>query len=68
MRKTFIALILLFLLVGIGSIHAHEDKNDSTSMTSDPAMLRSMADHQQMEAVNAFPDYHPLVFFKINKS
>ncbi len=41
---------------------AHEHHHDSTKMSaSDSLMQKEMAEHQQMEAVTAFPNYHPLI-------
>ena len=39
--------------------HLHGGANDSLQMSA--SMQKEMAEHQQMEAVNAFPNYHPLI-------
>ncbi|MEO8087846.1 MAG: DUF2231 domain-containing protein [Bacteroidota bacterium] len=70
MKYRFIAgknIILVFLTMllaaSTGNVFAHEHHHgsgsDSTQMSG--AMKQEMAQHQQMEAVNAFPNYHPLV-------
>src|SRR5258705_3361697 len=62
MKKILIVLLLIFV-ASLGSIYAHEHHhNDSTKMsTADSLMQIEMSEHQQMEAVNAFPNYHPLI-------
>ena len=54
----FITLIVAFT----GNAFAHEHPHDSRKMSaSDSLMQIQMAEHQQMEAVQAFPNYHPLI-------
>ena len=60
-------IIIVFLVILMGAstvrIYAHEHHhNDSLKVTtSDSLMNIEMAENQQMEAVNAFPNYHPLI-------
>lgn len=62
MKKIFIAVIVLFGVLTSGSVYAHEHKPDTVKMSvSDSLMQLEMAQHQEMEAVNAFPNYHPLI-------
>lgn len=63
MKKITILFLVLLLLVSIGKIYAHKH-HDSASMkmtTSDSLMQTKMKAHQEMEAVTAFPNYHPLI-------
>lgn len=70
--KTLIkSLFIIFLLAGMTlNAFAHEghhhEKKDTVKMSmadmrADSAIQNEIAEHQQMEAVNAFPNYHPLV-------
>lgn len=67
MKKIIISLLVLFLMTSSGAIFAHERPHvNQESLTSsqrqaDSLMQIEMAQHQQMEAVNAFPNYHPLI-------
>ena len=52
----------MFIAASTGKIYAHShhhQDSDSTKMSA--AMHQEMMEHQQMEAINAFPNYHPLV-------
>jgi uncharacterized membrane protein len=62
MKKVIIFLLLL-VTVSTGKIYAHQHHhNDSVKVSaSDSLMNIEMAEHQQMEAINAFPNYHPLI-------
>lgn len=58
--------MLMMAFTGKIFAHEHHHENDSmkisaTEMQADSLMQLEMAKHQQMEAVNAFPNYHPLV-------
>jgi len=62
MRKIFILSIFLQIVLFAGNPYAHGSDHDSTMVSaSDSLMLLEMAEHQQMEAVDAFPNYHPLI-------
>lgn len=56
----FVFLILL-ITVSTGNVYAHHHYDSLKMSGSDSLMQQEMAEHQQMEAVNAFPNYHPLV-------
>ena len=62
MKKRLIALLVLLLTAFSNITYAHSHHNDSLQMTaSDSLMKKEMAEHQQMEAISAFPNYHPLI-------
>lgn len=68
MKNIIIAMIIMLSTICVQSIMAHEHhhEQDSTPMSAsekvaDVQMKKEMAEHQQMEAVNAFPNYHPLI-------
>lgn len=71
MKIAIITLFIMLIAAFTGNIFAHGDHHhsgvrDSVSQTAssqkgDTAMQKTMAEHQQMEAVDAFPNYHPLV-------
>lgn len=66
--KKLIALshiVLLLTFSGMAYAHEHPHKNPATMTAAekqaDSLMQLEMAEHQQMEAVQAFPNYHPLI-------
>ena len=63
MKIKKIILGFLLLLSTSGKLYAHEHhQDDSLKMSvSDSLMQAEMEEHQQMEAINAFPNYHPLI-------
>ena len=68
MKKIIVTFFVMLLAVSPGKIYAHEHprlkdsvKMSVANMRADSLMQSEMAKHQQMEAVNAFPNYHPLV-------
>lgn len=68
MKKLVIAFLVMLMAASTGKIYAHEHHNEPDSvkmsaadMRADSAMQSEMAEHQQMEAINAFPNYHPLI-------
>lgn len=68
MKKTLITFLVMLFSVFAGQTYAHDPhhENDSVKMSeterkADSVMQLEMAEHQQMEAVNAFPNYHPLI-------
>ena len=70
MNKLIKLLTVMFFVAAIAlnaSAHeGHHHEKDSVKMSvedmrADSAMQNEMAEHQQMEAVNAFPNYHPLI-------
>ncbi len=66
MKKIRIVLVVLLMVLRIGMVNAHEHHQNSVKMTvtekrADSLMQIQMAEHQQMEAVEAFPNYHPLI-------
>ncbi len=53
---------MLLMMMFSYEIYAHSQHHDSQKLiSSDSLMKQEMLEHQQMEAVNAFPNYHPLV-------
>lgn len=61
-------LMMLFVaFTGVSYAHEHHNtakdsvKMSAAEMRADSVMQQEMAQHQQMEAVQAFPNYHPLV-------
>ena len=66
MKTIFFFLAFLFI-VSTPLSYAHEQHNKDTSQISQSSkesqllMEKEMFEHQQMEAVNAFPNYHPLI-------
>ena len=67
MRKLVVFSITLIFMALSGTLYAHEHphKNPATMTAAerraDSLMQQEMAEHQQMEAVQAFPNYHPLI-------
>lgn len=62
MNKIILVLLVLFLASSTGQVFAHEHENETVHVsTTDSLMQIEMEAHQQMEAVSAFPNYHPLV-------
>lgn len=68
MKKIIVTFFVVLMAVSLGKIYAHEHHHDkdsvkmsATEIRADSAMQKEMAEHQQMEAINAFPNYHPLI-------
>lgn len=63
MKKQIFSFLIILLSVFAVQTYAHEHHLDSASQVSsaDSLMQIAMEKHQQMEAVSAFPNYHPLV-------
>jgi uncharacterized membrane protein len=68
MKKIIIPFIIMFIIAFFGKTYAHEHHHniDLNKMTvadkrADSIMQHEMEEHQQMEAINSFPNYHPLV-------
>ena len=63
MKKIIITFLLLFITAKSGNVFAHEHHhNDSSKVSaSDSLMNIEMAEHHEMKAINAFPNYHPLI-------
>ena len=62
MKKSIIAFLVIYLMSYAPTIFAHEHHHDAQNISkTDSLMQIEMAEHQQMEAVNAFPNYHPLI-------
>ncbi len=62
MKIKKIILGFLLLLSASGKIYAHHYHDDSLKMSvSDSLMQIEMTEHQEMEAISAFPNYHPLI-------
>ncbi len=65
---TIVTLIAsVFICAGASFAHEHHHSPSDTNISrttarpSDSAMISSMAEHKEMQAVDAFPNYHPLV-------
>ena len=71
MRIALIAFFIILIAAFTGNTFAHGDHHNSvvkdsatqavSAQNGDTAMQKTMMEHQQMEAVDAFPNYHPLV-------
>jgi uncharacterized membrane protein len=68
MKKIIIFLFVMLLSVSNVTVYAHEHhpakdsmKMSRADMRADSLMQLEMAKHQEMEAINAFPNYHPLI-------
>lgn len=66
MRKLIVFSIALIFMALSGDVYAHHHNRNAASMSvserrADSIMQLEMAEHQQMEAVQAFPNYHPLI-------
>ncbi|HQF27312.1 MAG TPA: hypothetical protein PLH61_05720 [Bacteroidia bacterium] len=62
MKKQIFLFLVVLLSVFAGKTYAHEHHNDTANVSvSDSLMQIEMEKHQQMEAVSAFPNYHPLI-------
>ena len=63
MKKVIMTFLVMLMTASLGNIfaheHHHEGNNDSVKVSA--VMQHEMAEHQQMEAVSAFPNYHPLI-------
>lgn len=71
MKKYIILSLVIFLSAFAGQTFAHEHHHDvdssdvsqttSKSLAVDSVMQHEMNEHHEMEAVDAFPNYHPLI-------
>ncbi len=61
MKKNLLVILILGMAVLSIQSFAHKHSEESKLSASDSLMQIEMSKHQQMEAVNAFPNYHPLV-------
>lgn len=72
MQKIIIAFLVMLITTVTGKMYAHEghhhknEKKDSAAKTvaaapSDSLMQQAMEEHEERQAVNAFPNYHPLI-------
>jgi uncharacterized membrane protein len=67
MKRLVISLFIILVAATLEiSAHEHGHKKDSLKMSmsdlrADSLMQIKMAEHQQMEAISAFPNFHPLV-------
>lgn len=66
MKKLIVLFIILASISLPGYVYAHHHPVSTANMSAaekraDSIMQEEMAEHQQMEAVQAFPNYHPLI-------
>ncbi len=67
MKKIIISILVMFFITSVGKIYAHEHPQSnkevltSSQRHADSLMQIEMEQHQEMEAISAFPNYHPLV-------
>ncbi|MEO5569504.1 MAG: DUF2231 domain-containing protein [Bacteroidia bacterium] len=61
MKKVIILFLVVLIATSFENIYAHQHHHANDSLKMSAAMQQEMAEHQQMEAVNAFPNFHPLI-------
>lgn len=71
MKKYIILFLIIFLRTFVGQTFAHQHHHDvdstgvshstSTALAVDSVMQHEMDEHHEMEAIEAFPNYHPLI-------
>ena len=61
MKKAIIIFILMFVSLFSSITFAHQHKSRQNRSSADSLMQTEMAEYQQMQAVEAFPNYHPLI-------
>ncbi len=61
MKKIITALLVMLMAVSTGNVFAHEHHHGSDTTQISASMKQQMAEHQQMEAISQFPNYHPLI-------
>ncbi len=61
MKKIIIVTLVLLITATTQTTYAHNHHPTMKMTASDSLMQKEMAEHQQMEAVTDFPNYHPLI-------
>ena len=61
LKKIFLVILIVLIAATTENVFAHEHQHDTDTSQAAIAMQKEMAEHQQMEALDAFPNYHPLV-------